>query len=56
MSPNQPFRPPVPHGCSPLLAEKFARQRLRALAKVEGKATADGRPVVLFLCTHNAGR
>ena len=40
----------------PLLAEKFARQRLRALAKVEGKAAADGRPVVLFLCTHNAGR
>jgi arsenate reductase (thioredoxin) len=39
----------------PLLAEKFARQRLRALAKVEGKAT-DGTPVVLFLCTHNAGR
>jgi arsenate reductase len=39
----------------PLLAERFARQRLRALAKVEGK-THDGRPVVLFLCTHNAGR
>ncbi len=39
----------------PLLAEKFARQRLRALAKVEGKGH-DGRPVVLFLCTHNAGR
>lgn len=39
----------------PLLAERFARQRLRALAKVEGK-TQDGRPVVLFLCTHNAGR
>lgn len=39
----------------PLLAEKFARQRLRALAKVEGKSN-DGRPVVLFLCTHNAGR
>ena len=39
----------------PLLAEKFARQRLRALAKVEGR-TSDGRPVVLFLCTHNAGR
>jgi arsenate reductase len=38
-----------------LLAERFARQRLRALAKVEGK-TYDGRPVVLFLCTHNAGR
>ncbi|WP_298795853.1 arsenate reductase ArsC [uncultured Pseudonocardia sp.] len=39
----------------PLLAEKFARQRLRALAKVEGRSS-DGRPVVLFLCTHNAGR
>ena len=39
----------------PLLAEKFARQRLHALAKVEGKA-GDGKPVVLFLCTHNAGR
>ena len=39
----------------PLLAEKFARQRLQALAKVEGKA-GDGKPVVLFLCTHNAGR
>jgi arsenate reductase len=39
----------------PLLAEKFARQRLHALARVEHKST-DGRPVVLFLCTHNAGR
>jgi arsenate reductase (thioredoxin) len=39
----------------PLLAERFARQRLRALAKVEGKSN-DGRPIVLFLCTHNAGR
>ncbi|MHA6785946.1 arsenate reductase ArsC [Pseudonocardia saturnea] len=39
----------------PLLAEKFARQRLRAQAKVEGRSS-DGRPVVLFLCTHNAGR
>jgi len=39
----------------PLLAERFARQRLRALAKVEGLAD-DGKPIVLFLCTHNAGR
>ena len=39
----------------PLLAERFARQRLHALAKVEGKSH-DGRPVVLFLCVHNAGR
>ena len=39
----------------PLLAERFARQRLNALARVEGKV-ADGKPTVLFLCTHNAGR
>lgn len=39
----------------PLLAERFARQRLQALARVEG-LHADGKPVVLFLCTHNAGR
>jgi protein-tyrosine-phosphatase len=39
----------------PLMAERFARQRLKALAKVEGKAN-DGLPTVLFLCTHNAGR
>jgi arsenate reductase (thioredoxin) len=39
----------------PLLAERFARQRLRALAMVEGEQDS-GVPVVLFLCTHNAGR
>jgi arsenate reductase (thioredoxin) len=39
----------------PLLAERFARQRLNALARVEGKIT-DVKPTVLFLCTHNAGR
>ncbi|WP_405577163.1 arsenate reductase ArsC [Streptomyces sp. NBC_01092] len=39
----------------PLLAERFARQRLHALAKVEGHHT-DGKPIVLFLCVHNAGR
>lgn len=39
----------------PLIAEKFARQRLSALAKVEGKSD-DARPTVLFLCVHNAGR
>lgn len=38
-----------------LFAERFARERLTALARVEGKG-ADGRPTVLFLCTHNAGR
>jgi arsenate reductase (thioredoxin) len=39
----------------PLIAERFARLRLTALAKVEGLHN-DGRPVVLFLCVHNAGR
>jgi arsenate reductase (thioredoxin) len=39
----------------PLLAERFARQRLMALARLEGRQH-DGRPVVLFLCVHNAGR
>ena len=39
----------------PLMAERFARQRLQALAKVEGKSKT-GLPTVLFLCVHNAGR
>ncbi len=39
----------------PLMAERFARQRLKALARVEGKSN-DGLPTVLFLCVHNAGR
>jgi len=39
----------------PLLAERFARQRLQALARVEG-LHIDGKPTVLFLCVHNAGR
>jgi protein-tyrosine-phosphatase len=39
----------------PLLAERFSRQRLKALARVGGKHD-DGVPIVLFLCTHNAGR
>jgi len=39
----------------PVLAEKFAKERLRALARVEGLAPATA-PGVLFLCVHNAGR
>jgi arsenate reductase len=39
----------------PLLAERFAVQRLTALARVEGRSD-DDRPIVLFLCVHNAGR
>jgi arsenate reductase (thioredoxin) len=40
----------------PLMAERFARQRLTALARVEGKHDEEGLPIVLFLCVHNAGR
>jgi protein-tyrosine-phosphatase len=47
-------RSSVPHFL-PLLAERFARQRLTAQARVEGLRD-DGRPIVLFLCVHNAGR
>lgn len=39
----------------PLLAERFSKQRLRAFSRVTG-ATDDGKPVVLFLCVHNAGK
>jgi arsenate reductase (thioredoxin) len=39
----------------PVLTEKFARQRLRALARVDG-LVVDSKPTVLFLCVHNAGR
>ena len=39
----------------PVLTEKFARQRLKALARTEG-IRVDGKPTVLFLCVHNAGR
>jgi protein-tyrosine-phosphatase len=39
----------------PLLAERFTRQRLIAQARIEG-LRHDRRPIVLFLCVHNAGR
>jgi arsenate reductase (thioredoxin) len=39
----------------PIFVERFTRDRLNALAKVEGKLTTD-LPSVLFLCVHNAGR
>ncbi len=39
----------------PLLAERFAKQRLQALAKVQGLHN-HGKPTVLFMCVHNAGR
>jgi protein-tyrosine-phosphatase len=39
----------------PIFVERFAKDRLRALAKVEGKMVSD-KPSVMFLCVHNAGR
>jgi arsenate reductase (thioredoxin) len=39
----------------PLSSERFARQRLRALARVEGNASS-GLPSMVFLCVQNAGR
>jgi protein-tyrosine-phosphatase len=39
----------------PVLAHRFARERLRALAQVEGLVVT-GQPEVLFVCVHNAGR
>lgn len=39
----------------PLLAERFARDRLRALVRLESD-TPITTPSVLFLCVHNAGR
>jgi arsenate reductase (thioredoxin) len=39
----------------PVLAHRFARERLRALAQAEG-AIAKEQPDVLFVCVHNAGR
>jgi arsenate reductase (thioredoxin) len=39
----------------PIFVERFAKERLGALAKIEGKLISD-RPSVMFLCVHNAGR
>ena len=39
----------------PVLAHRFARERLRALGQAEGTITKE-QPEVLFVCVHNAGR
>ncbi len=38
----------------PVTIERLTRDRLRAVARIEG--LSDGKPSVLFLCVHNAGR
>ena len=39
----------------PVLAHRFARERLKALAQYQG-ALVKEQPEVLFVCVHNAGR
>ena len=39
----------------PVLAHRFARERLQALAQAEGVLVKE-QPEVLFVCVHNAGR
>jgi arsenate reductase (thioredoxin) len=39
----------------PVLAHRFTRERLKALAQAEG-TLAKEQPEVLFVCVHNAGR
>ncbi len=39
----------------PLLAHRFARERLKALAQADNLVAKD-QPEVLFVCVHNAGR
>jgi arsenate reductase len=39
----------------PVLAHRFARERLKALAQTEGLIVKE-MPEVLFVCVHNAGR
>ena len=39
----------------PVLAHRFARERLQALAQAEGFLVKE-QPEVLFVCVHNAGR
>ena len=39
----------------PVLAHRFARERLKALAQYEGRIVKEV-PEVLFVCVHNAGR
>jgi protein-tyrosine-phosphatase len=39
----------------PVLAHRFARERLRAVAQAEGLLVKE-QPEILFVCVHNAGR
>ena len=39
----------------PVLAERFAKERLTALARIEGAIVSDV-PEILYVCVHNSGR
>jgi arsenate reductase len=39
----------------PVLVERYSRERLRAVAHIEGSMMKE-KPEVLFVCVHNAGR
>ena len=48
-------RPGVGPNFMPIFIERFARERLEAVAQVEG-LVAKALPEVLFVCVHNSGR
>jgi protein-tyrosine-phosphatase len=48
-------RPTVGPNFMPIFVERFARERLQAVAQTEG-LVAKGLPEVLFVCEHNSGR
>jgi protein-tyrosine-phosphatase len=48
-------RPTVGPNFMPILVERFARERLEAVAQAEGLATKQ-LPEALFVCEHNSGR
>jgi protein-tyrosine-phosphatase len=48
-------RPTVGPNFMPVLVERFARERLEAVAQAEG-LVAKTLPEVLFVCVHNSGR
>ena len=48
-------RPTIGPNFAPVFVEKFARERLQAVAQAEG-IVAKELPEVLYVCEHNAGR
>src|ERR1700745_3517256 len=48
-------RPTVGPNFMPVFIERFARERLEAVAQVEG-LVSKALPEVLFVCEHNSGR